>query len=271
MTNREGQCCRVCGLAGRFVFALRVLGSEVDYFDCPNCGYLQTEEPYWLPQAYACAINTVDTGILARNQLNVGRVVTALFMLRKLKGRVLDHAGGYGILVRLLRDLGVDAYWRDRYCENLLARGFEADVAGDRFDLLTAFEVFEHLIDPVSELRAMLSTSRNVLLSTELVSGTQAPAPDWWYLGPEHGQHIGFFRRTTLDWMARKLQCHVATDGRSLHMFSLDPMPAYWHLSMRSSFLGRVAARMTLTPRTMSDFARLRRPMLDGAGQQGKP
>ena len=129
MKNREGQACRVCASSARYVYSLPVLGDEVDYFDCAACGYFQTQEPYWLAKAYGSAINSVDTGILYRNQLNIWRVATTLLILGKLKGKVVDHAGGYGILVRLLRDAGIDAYWRDKYCENLLARGFEADAA----------------------------------------------------------------------------------------------------------------------------------------------
>ena len=55
-----------------------------------------------------------------------------------------------GILVRLLRDYGVEALWCDQYCENLLARGFEYN--GECADLVTAFEVLEHFVNPLEEL-----------------------------------------------------------------------------------------------------------------------
>ena len=116
---------------------------------------------------------------------------------RQFAGDVVDHAGGYGILVRLLRDAGVDARWRDKYCENLLARGFEA--TDEPCDLLTAFEVLEHLVDPVRDLSRMLHEAPAVLASTELIMTAQTPPPGWWYYGPEHGQHVGFFRRSTDD------------------------------------------------------------------------
>ena len=37
---------------------------------CPKCGYVQTETPYWLEQAYVHAINRSDTGLLRRNARN---------------------------------------------------------------------------------------------------------------------------------------------------------------------------------------------------------
>lgn len=236
--------CRVCGAASPRVYSGRVLGHDVDYHDCSACGYFQTETPHWLEQAYSAAINDVDTGILWRNQRNLRRVVMTLAAFGQLQGRVVDHAGGYGILVRLLRDAGVDARWQDKYCANLVARGFEAD--DSPCDLLTAFEVFEHFEQPLEELRSMLTRAPLVLLSTELVPTVAPPAPDWWYLGATHGQHIGFFRSRTLAWMAQALGVHHASDGRQLHLFSRTPIPARWRRLQRLHRLAPLVARWRL-------------------------
>lgn len=248
--------CRVCGSTPRLTFSSRVLGHTVDYFDCEDCGYFQTEQPYWLEQAYSSAINSVDTGILWRNQLNVRRVIMTLAAFGCLRGRVIDHAGGYGILVRLLRDTGVDAYWRDKYCTNLMARGFEA--ADGSCDVLTAFEVFEHMEHPLPELKRLLCEAPIVLLSTELISSGAPPDPDWWYLGPEHGQHIGFFRARTLAWMAQRLGCHHVSANQSLHLFSRSSVPRRWALLQRGLAAAPLIAKSMLHSRTMNDFERLR-------------
>lgn len=256
MSTAWNEKCRVCGAPTGHIFTEPLLGRPVRYFDCRACGYVQTQQPDWLEQAYSHAINDVDTGILLRNRVNVGRVVMTLAAFGRLRGRVVDHAGGYGILVRLLRDAGVDARWRDKYCANLLARGFEDD--GEPCDLLSAFEVFEHLVDPLNELRAMLERAPVVLVSTDLVRGDAPPARDWWYLGPEHGQHIGFFRARTLHHMATALGCHDASDGRSLHLFSRTPLPTRWRLLMRASRAWPLAAWLRLQSRTQVDFAYMR-------------
>ncbi len=248
--------CRVCRGSSRYVFTQLVLGREVRYFDCCTCGYLQTETPTWLGEAYSSAINDVDTGIMVRNRTNVGRVVMTLAAYSRLNGLVVDHAGGYGILVRMLRDAGVEALWRDPYCANLLARGFEAN--NQTADLITAFEVLEHLVDPVADLRAMLREAPMVLLSTDLVPTDVTPPTDWWYLGQEHGQHIGFFRRSTLKFLATVLGAHVATDGRSLHLLSTAPIPLSWHLLQRARRLWWPISRIALRSRTMQDFELLR-------------
>ena len=189
------------------MFAQAILGRNVDYFDCPACGYVQTETPSWLAAAYATVIDELDTGIMLRNLRNAADVVLTLAAFGRLDRPVLDYAGGYGTLVRLLRDAGIEAHWTDKYCQNIFARGFER--SGVHYELVTAFEVFEHLEHPLDELRAMLDIAPTVLLSTDLITTTETPPPDWWYYGPEHGQHIGFFRMLTLDYLAHRLRLHL--------------------------------------------------------------
>ena len=253
----QAEACRVCGATSRPVFQQQVIGHSVRYFDCAECGYVQTEQPHWLDQAYSRAINDVDTGIMARNDLNVKRVLMTLLAMGQLGGRVIDHAGGYGILVRMLRDKGVDARWRDKYCENVVARGFEA--SDDRCELLTAFEVLEHMVNPLEEIAKMLEAGPTVLISTELVTSSSTPQPDWWYYGPEHGQHIGFFRPATLEWIAAKLGCYQASDGVSLHLFSKSPVPARWLALVKLKRFASLAARFAPASKTMSDFQLLRK------------
>ncbi|NQU67152.1 MAG: glycosyl transferase group 1, partial [Candidatus Marinimicrobia bacterium] len=122
--------CRVCNSQSRFIMDGKLLDMKVDYFECPACGYVQTETPYWLDRAYAEAINSSDTGIMARNISNVNVVLATLMSMGCYDEKLIDYAGGYGFLVRLLRDAGIDALWYDRYCENLVARGFEYDTGG---------------------------------------------------------------------------------------------------------------------------------------------
>ena len=79
------------------------------------------------------------------------------------KARFIDYGGGYGPFVRRMRDLGYNFYWTDRYCQNLFAKGFVADARFSRkFELLTAVEVFEHLVDPWEEIQAMARLCDNI-------------------------------------------------------------------------------------------------------------
>lgn len=60
--------CRVCHRPlGTSFSEGRILERNVEYFECAECGYVQTEEPTWLDEAYSSPINLSDTGIMARN------------------------------------------------------------------------------------------------------------------------------------------------------------------------------------------------------------
>lgn len=225
--------CRACGGAGEFVFSGSLLNRvEVSYYECLACGYIQTEEPYWLEEAYRRSITASDTGVMVRNLYNVRLVMATLYLLGTPDGTVVDYAGGYGILVRMLRDLGINALWADRYSENLLASGFEYQ--GGAAQLVTAFEAFEHFIRPREELTALLAIAPNVLISTEIAPSPTPLQKDWWYYGREHGQHIGFFRVETLRQMAASHGKQLLTDGRSYHLFTDQPLSLWkWRLTRK--------------------------------------
>lgn len=221
--------CRICKNKASTIHYGKLINHDVCYYECPNCNYVQTEYPTWLNEAYSSAINISDTGILSRNFANVSFVLASLAALNLIKGTVVDYAGGYGLLVRLLRDKGLNAFWMDQYCENLVSRGFEY-ISG-KADLITAFEAFEHFTNPIDELKKMLSIAPNVLFSTALIPQPAPKFDEWWYYGREHGQHIGFFRLKTLNFLAQKFKKHLISDGRSVHMLVDRPISyAKWKL-----------------------------------------
>lgn len=216
------ELCRCCDGKTHKIFSAELLNKEVLYFECIKCGYVQTEKPTWLDEAYANPINTSDTGIMERNLGNARLVRAVMPLLKMKKATVVDFAGGYGILVRLLRDKGINALWSDGYCKNLLSAGFEH--SGQAAELVTAFEVFEHFVDPQSELTKLFSTAPNVLLSTLIIPTPTPNIKDWLYYGLEHGQHIGFYRNATLQYLASKNNKYLYSDGKAYHLFTSKPI-----------------------------------------------
>jgi Methyltransferase domain len=216
------EACRVCGgEAGAFGTASVLRSVEVAYFRCEACGFVQTEEPHWLQRAYEEPIADTDVGILSRNIALADKTAAVISLLCNPDSRFLDWGGGYGILVRLMRDRGFDFYWRDLFCENLFARGFEQAENLTRVELLTAFEVLEHLPRPVDDLAAMSGISDNLLVSTQLLPDP-APAPgEWWYYALEAGQHVSLYSRRALAVLAEQQGMFVASNsGESLHLFT---------------------------------------------------
>lgn len=223
MSNRFIQC-NICRSPSNEIFEAEVLARyRVKYFYCPACGFLQTEYPHWLDEAYQDAINAYDTGIMARN-LQLSRTVSVfLYLLFDRNGKFLDYAGGYGLFTRRMRDIGFDFYWLDRYAQNLLARGFEyTDDIGD-IELITTFESFEHFVRPLEEIESMLSISRHILFTTVPVP-SPVPGPEgWWFYAPEHGQHISFYSVRTLAFIADTFHLQYYSFG-CLHFFTDRPL-----------------------------------------------
>lgn len=196
------------------------------YDQCPDCGFLQVRSPHWLDEAYSDAIVVTDTGLVQRN-LDLAGILCALLPrlgLEREQGPFLDYGGGLGLLVRLMRDRGFPFHWSDAYARNELARGFEYEAAIGPCAAVTAFEVLEHTTDPAAFVREALAAagSDTLIFSTELYTG-DLPPPDWWYLAPEGGQHIGFFRRDTLEALARREGVNLASHA-SLHVLSRRPV-----------------------------------------------
>ena len=152
--------CRLCGAEAWDFGHLKMLHSvEVSYFRCTRCEYVQTEQHHWLEAAYSSALSALDVGAVSRNKRF--EVVTQAIIQAFLNsdGRYVDYGGGHGLFVRLMRDRGFDFLWSDKYAENLYARGFEHAPSSGPLAGVTAFEVFEHLVDPAGEIAQMLAMS----------------------------------------------------------------------------------------------------------------
>lgn len=213
--------CRICDALTSTLGTGQFLGRYTGKYECCSvCGFTFIRDPYWLDEAYSSAITTVDIGSVYRCDLFSGLLKTLIHTYTNPQAQFVDYGAGYGLLVRRMRDLGYDYYWHDQHCENLFATGFEAaQQPVSRYALLSAFEVFEHLLDPVTEMEHMTQLADQIVFSTEMIS-RPPPAPGaWWYYGPEHGQHISFYTWGALNRLARRFSLHFVTNGK-IHMFT---------------------------------------------------
>jgi hypothetical protein len=192
---------------------------------CPSCGFTFVENPTWLAEAYVEPINRSDTGYVWRNLWARDRMNVCIETHLNPNGIFLDYAAGYGLFVRLMRDIGFDFRWSDLYCQNLFARNFEVpEPLIGPFEAVTAFEVFEHLANPAEETKKLLSITDCLIFSTKLLPDPAPQPQDWWYYGAEHGQHIAFYSRKSLEILASRFGCQLITDDSDthtdLHVFS---------------------------------------------------
>jgi hypothetical protein len=194
---------------------------QVHYFRCDYCGFIQTEPPYWLDDAYAAAITKSDLGLVGRNVVFSAVCKALISHFFDATARFADYGGGYGLFVRLMRDEGYDFYRYDKYCDNLFAEGLDAlrpDLPS--YELVTALEVFEHLVNPLEEIGHMLQFSRNIFFTTELVPPNNPRPNEWPYYGLEHGQHVSLYTARTLKTIAEHFNLRLYTNGTSLHLLT---------------------------------------------------
>jgi hypothetical protein len=213
----------------------------------------------WLQEAYESAIADVDTGVLARARDLEPRLICILRPLWKERPAVFaDIGAGYGVLVRAMRDVGLDFRWSDPHCANLLARGFELE--SQHCDAITAIEVLEHAVDPVAFLReAFNRTGASVaVLTTELLP---KPVPDpasWWYYAFETGQHVSFFEHRTLGHLATKLGLRLRS-RQNLHVLHSGQVKQ-WHFLLAATRLAPIGA--ALLGRSLESLTERDNPLL---------
>jgi hypothetical protein len=219
--------CKICFSTSSLFSRAVVRGKyDVAYYRCTSCGFLQTEEPYWLDEAYATPINQEDIGLVSRNMMLSAITQTIIAAFFVLRGKFIDYGGGYGLFVRMMRDKGFDFYLLDKHCDNLFSQNFEVTDSGtDRYELLTSFEVLEHLVDPLGEIKKMLQYSESLLVTTNLLPSPPPAIDSWWYYGLDHGQHVSFYTPLALKVIAKKYDLRLSTNGRNLHLLTRKPIP----------------------------------------------
>mgnify|MGYP000078849829 CR=1 FL=1 len=216
--------CRLCGEPTDKAWQHRVLDKyDVDYFQCRNCASIQTEQPYWLADVYTSDIQPEDGGYLTRN-LNVFRIVHFYLKSLKLKSDavVLDFGGGLGIVPRMLREQGVNAFNYDTYTKSPFA---DVTWDGTAPDFIVSSEVFEHLPDPAGEVASIFGHKPDYVYVRTWRYFDQGKT--WDYIGPEHGAHVFFYTDKAMRFIAEKYgyELILPSDGDAL--FCKKPLTTF--------------------------------------------
>lgn len=252
--------CKICNNPTDYFGNAVILNKyDVCYYQCANCGFIQTEEPYWLNEAYSDAITKSDIGLIGRNISFAEATRNLILNCFDPNDNFLDYGGGYGIFVRLMRDKGFNFFRYDPHCKNLFAEGFDAR-PDDHYALVTAWEVFEHLQNPIDEIEKMLSFSHHVLFSTKTLPIQPQSLSDWWYYGLEHGQHIAFYSAKTLETIAQKFNLILLYSNGDIHLLGdrkIKPSLIQLSFNKRYRYIRRLLEKKEPPSLLASDYEKI--------------
>jgi SAM-dependent methyltransferase len=203
---------------------LPLCGVPIYYSLCADCGFCFAPEfAQWTLDDFATKIYNseyieVDPDyVVVRPRLNADTLIELLGDHGPGISH-LDYGGGSGLLSDMLRDSG----WRSTSYDPFVDR--EVDLARlGKFDLITAYEVFEHVPDAIGLVRnlaSLLVQDGVVLFSTVLSDKNLAPRQrlSWWYASPRNG-HISLFSRHSLGILAGKEGLQFGSFSSNFHAF----------------------------------------------------
>jgi SAM-dependent methyltransferase len=236
---------------------LPVAGIPIYYAICSICNFC------WAPQmcawdkeefrkrVYNDGYREVDPEFLEVRPKMFATQVLKTFPALPPTVRHLDYGGGQGRLAQLLRARN----WSSRSYDPFVDVDIRASNLG-QFDLITAFEVFEHVpnvTDLMLSLKSMLSPDGVIMFSTSLSDGHlhRNKRLSWWYAAPRNG-HISLFSKRSL-----------ITAGHS-HGFKYGVLSNHFHVFVTTlpSWAAHLAGATRILSRVNPIFSRLLGPAL---------
>jgi len=198
-------------------------GIPIAYNLCDECGFLFSPEMHkWTPDQFSKYVYNDtyikrDPDYVYIRASEDAEVIIKRFSQHKDTIRHLDYGGGEGVLSKILRDNGFNSTSYDPFVN----KDININDLG-KFDLITSFEVFEHVPD-VHNLMATLTSLRKpdgiIYFSTLTSDGNfeKNKKIDWWYAVPRVG-HISLYSNKTLIHLSKKYNMILGSLSNARHV-----------------------------------------------------
>lgn len=249
--DRETAKAESCPLCGGSAFAEVYRARGYSVARCAGCGLVRTlavsddgavsYPPFDQREAASVRVLRLAAQQLTRERLSFVRRV-------RPGGRLLDFGCGSGAFARLAADdgydtVGVEPFSLGRPAEGPRLRLLRAPLEVARrtlgsFDVITLWQVLEHVRDPAALLRALLAhlaPGGALIVSVPNLESWQARVfgAGWFHLDPP--RHISHFDRRTLAALLAQLDL----DETASRDFHLEYGPVGWVQSALNRMLGR--------------------------------
>lgn len=199
---------------------LSLSGVAVYYRRCGECGFTFTDAfDGWGLEEFQRWIYNRDYILVDPDYAEVrpeanARMVAESFPAARESIRILDYGGGSGLLAERLRGWRFSAETYDPFSQfNKLPQ--------ERFDLITCFEVMEHLPQPAESVAAMAALLKEdgVILFSTLVQPEdfERTGLGWWYAAPRNG-HVSLYTTAALARLFKAHGMRVGSFSAVLHI-----------------------------------------------------
>lgn len=220
-------CASKANLLGTVAFDRNNAGIDIvddtpmEYYKCTNCNFLYCPEMLaWTPEQLGERVYNQDyvkydpdyTGLRPKNY--------AKFFMESFVGAFpskithLDYGSGSGIMSQELNKYNWKSTSYDPYSL--------AEKPTQKFDLITAIEVFEHSLDIDKTIKDILNYGKPttaIVFSTQLVD--KDTDIDWWYIGARNG-HIGMLSEKSLKILAIKNRLYFSSLNTGVHVLQAN-------------------------------------------------
>ncbi|WP_432723351.1 class I SAM-dependent methyltransferase [Jeongeupia wiesaeckerbachi] len=209
---------------------LKLSGRPVYYVRCSECGYCFCPEicswsmPEFDRHIYNSDYISIDPDYVEARPTANASILQSMFKDFPIHIKHLDYGGGNGLLSGLLKEKG----WNSSTFDPYVTRNIAVDTIG-RYDLITAFEVFEHVPDPnalMDNISQLVSDDGVILFSTLVSDGhiSDNKRLDWWYASPRNG-HISLYTKNSLERLANKCGFKFGSFSDGFHMMFRNSPP----------------------------------------------
>lgn len=201
----------------------RLSGIPIYYYLCKQCGFC------FAPEICKWSIDEFSEKIYNEEYIDIDpdhdtvrpnvnfTNLTKAFENQKSHIKHLDYGGGNGQLSYLLAKSGWDSLSYDPF----INKEVKMEELG-KFNLITAYEVFEHVPDAnklMASLNDLISDDGLIMFST-LISDDNIKENQrltWWYASPRNG-HISLYSKKSLQLLANNYQFNIGHFSPLYHL-----------------------------------------------------